>query len=154
MTRHIRDIVSGDTETIEQLMAESFEAVYGEAWSSRDLASTLSLPGVRGRIFSAQNNPAGFCLSYHLPDAAEILMVAVSPAQRRQGIAKCLIDDAVALAMDARKKLLFLEVREGNAAARALYHAHGFTIIGRRKAYYKGRDGILRDAVTLRLPLG
>ncbi len=154
MTSHIRDIVSGDTAVIEQLMTESFEATYGEAWSSRDLASTLSLPGVCGRLYSLQNNPAGFCLSYHLPDAAEILMVAVSPVLRRKGIAKCLIDDAVTLANAAGKKFLFLEVREGNAAARALYDAHGFTTIGRRNQYYKGRDGILRDAVTLRLPLG
>jgi ribosomal-protein-alanine N-acetyltransferase len=42
---------------------------------------------------------------------------------------------------------VYLEVRESNAPARALYAAHGFQEAGRRKEYYRRP---VEDAVVLR----
>jgi ribosomal-protein-alanine N-acetyltransferase len=41
-----------------------------------------------------------------------------------------------------------LEVRAGNAKARALYRGFGFRVVGRRKGYYKnnGEDAVLMTA--------
>ena len=52
------------------------------------------------------------------------------------------VGDALLDALEARareKNLAFLtlEVREGNAPARALYGKHGFRDVGRRKNYYE-----------------
>ncbi|MCI4054270.1 hypothetical protein MM710_39410, partial [Klebsiella pneumoniae] len=44
---------------------------------------------------------------------------------------------------------LLLEVRAGNTAAQALYAAHGFSIAGRRKNYYRATDGQTEDAVLM-----
>lgn len=153
MTLTIRDSVAEDVPILQRLMHCSFDPLYGEAWSIGDLAATLNLPGVRSRLALRQTVALGFCLTYHVPDAAELLMIAVDPDARRQGIARDLLVDATATARLAGLASLFLEVREGNAAARALYTAFGFTVSGRRANYYKGQDKILRDAVTLRLPL-
>jgi ribosomal-protein-alanine N-acetyltransferase len=38
---------------------------------------------------------------------------------------------------------IFLEVREDNEAARALYAQAGFTEAGRRQGYYSGVDGLV-----------
>jgi len=43
---------------------------------------------------------------------------------------------------------VFLEVRESNAPARALYTAQGFKEVGRRKQYYRRP---VEDAIVLRL---
>jgi len=42
---------------------------------------------------------------------------------------------------------VYLEVRESNAPARALYAAHGFKEVGRRKQYYRRP---VEDAIVLR----
>jgi ribosomal-protein-alanine N-acetyltransferase len=44
--------------------------------------------------------------------------------------------------------VLLLEVRQSNAAARALYAKHGFHETGRRRAYYRDPD---EDAVLYAL---
>jgi [ribosomal protein S18]-alanine N-acetyltransferase len=51
---------------------------------------------------------------------------------------------AQAAALGART--MFLEVAAANAAARALYAAHGFTEVGLRRRYYGNGD----DALMLR----
>ncbi|MGB3722839.1 MAG: ribosomal-protein-alanine acetyltransferase, partial [Pacificimonas sp.] len=45
--------------------------------------------------------------------------------------------------------IMHLEVRESNLAALKLYHRHQFAEIGRRKAYYRGIDGRVHDAITM-----
>jgi ribosomal-protein-alanine N-acetyltransferase len=66
------------------------------------------------------------------PSEQEILNLAVDPVFRRQGIASALL----------RSRLrnigthFFLEVREGNRAARQLYEKFGFKEVGRRPEYY------------------
>ena len=46
---------------------------------------------------------------------------------------------------------MFLEVAEGNAAARALYARTGFAGAGRRRGYYARADGSREDALILAL---
>ena len=68
----------------------------------------------------------------------ELLNIAVDPAYRRRGVA-----DELLGALPAGR--IFIEVRESNAAARALYEGSGFTLIGRRRGYYHlpDEDGIV-----------
>ena len=46
---------------------------------------------------------------------------------------------------------LYLEVRESNVAARALYDSEGFAAVGRRRGYYRNP---LEDALLLRREIG
>ena len=68
-------------------------------------------------------------------DEAEIITVAVSPAHRRQGIARALMEHMLYLAEDARASV-YLEVRASNTPARELYLSLGFAETGVRKNYY------------------
>ena len=68
-------------------------------------------------------------------DEAEIITVAVSPAHRRQGIARALMEHMLCLAEDARASV-YLEVRASNTPARELYLSLGFAETGVRKNYY------------------
>jgi ribosomal-protein-alanine N-acetyltransferase len=153
MSLLIRDLLPQDIPALEQLMCQSFDPVFGEAWSPQDLASTLNLPNICPRLSCHGDAICGFCITYLLPDAAELLLVAVGQRARRQGIARRLVLDASELARKAHLPSLFLEVREDNMPARSLYESLGFAMIGRRMGYYKGKDKVLRNAVTLRLPL-
>lgn len=84
---------------------------------------------------------------------AEVFTVGVDPNYQRQGLAKALF--AEALAMLSRlipQGNLFLEVRESNEAARSLYTRLGFEEVGFRKDYYQtatGREGALLMRLAL-----
>ena len=59
--------------------------------------------------------------------------------------------DAALIEMSARGvRTAFLEVRESNSAARALYNSRGFIEIGRRSKYYRRP---VEDALVLRRSL-
>jgi ribosomal protein S18 acetylase RimI-like enzyme len=62
----------------------------------------------------------------------EILNLAVAPAHRRAGIATILLKHEL-----SRGSIHFLEVRESNLAAQALYRKMGFSEVGRRSGYYE-----------------
>jgi ribosomal-protein-alanine N-acetyltransferase len=67
------------------------------------------------------------------PGESEILNLAVDPGERRSGVARALLNEALAGAPGA----WFLEVRASNAAAIRLYEQAGFERAGRRDGYYR-----------------
>jgi ribosomal-protein-alanine N-acetyltransferase len=83
-------------------------------------------------------------------DEAEILTLATMEHARRQGIARRVLAAGLDWAEAAGAMRVFLEVSEGNAPARALYAAAGFTACGVRRRYYA--DG--SDALVLQLTAG
>ena len=42
-----------------------------------------------------------------------------------------------------------LEVADGNLGALALYEKHGFTVVGRRSGFYKGKDAVKMEKKIL-----
>ena len=120
--------------------AASFPA--GEQWGPDAIALQLGLPGAFGFVAPA----GGFILARVAADESEILTLAVDPAVRRAGLGRALLDRAMSEAAGRGAAMMYLEVSELNAAARALYAACGFVEIGRRKRYYGGRT----DALVLR----
>ncbi len=125
-------------------------AIHAEAfatpWDADAFAELLDQPGV-----FAVFEPDGFILVRRVADEAEILTLAVRPAARRAGLGGRLLGRAAVLAASGGAGRLFLEVAEGNAAARALYARAGFQEIGRRRAYYRRPDGRAEDALVLGL---
>jgi ribosomal-protein-alanine N-acetyltransferase len=116
-----------------------------ERWGADAMALQLGLPGAFGLI----DPRGGMVLARVAADEAEILTLAVLPAQRRRGIGRALLDAAAAQAAGCGAATLFLEVSTGNHPAQALYAACGFRPVGHRRRYYP--DGA--DALVLRRPL-
>jgi len=79
------------------------------------------------------------------PDAADVMTLAVRPAQRGRGIGRALLDGLLDRCRAGGLREVFLEVRADNHPARALYAAAGFVPVARRVGYYGGTD-----AVTMR----
>jgi ribosomal protein S18 acetylase RimI-like enzyme len=73
----------------------------------------------------------------NLGEEAEILDVAVPAMHRRRGHARFLLEKFLNLARDRGIRDVFLEVRESNAPAIALYCKFGFSDSGRRPDYYR-----------------
>lgn len=66
----------------------------------------------------------------------ELENIVVAPEARRKGLGKRLLEALMVYARETNSESLFLEVRESNAAARALYEKAGFRQVGSRKSYY------------------
>ena len=77
----------------------------------------------------------------------EIENVAVENASRRSGIGESLIRTLMQKWQESPGNSILLEVRESNAAARALYLKCGLAEVGRRRSYYRDpvEDAILYD---------
>jgi ribosomal-protein-alanine N-acetyltransferase len=105
--------------------------------------------GYPALVIERTGQVAGFVLYRLVADQGEIegeiLNLAVAPSMRRHGLGGQLLAALLPLA-----NRWFLEVRQSNTAALALYRTAGFTVCGQRKHYYAdGEDAVL---MTLKLP--
>jgi len=133
-------------------LAGLHQQVMGEAdgWSTPGLARLLGASAARGFQASADGKLAAFVLAFAAADEAEILALCVSPAHRRQGLARTLLRRLGELLAGEKATLLHLEVRQSNLEARQLYAHCGFAKTGRRKTYYGATDkGPTEDAVLM-----
>lgn len=91
-------------------------------------------------VFLAAEDENGRAVGYaglmYVLDEGYISNVAVSPDRRREGIADMLLTELYERAKAKKLSFLTLEVRESNIPAQSLYKKHGYTEVGRRKAYY------------------
>ena len=138
-------------ETAEALAAlhrAAFADMGERPWTTPELASLLTTSGIRFCI-----RERGFVAVRVAADEAEILTLAVHPEARRRGLARALVDQALAEAAGAGAIRVLLEVAIDNSAARGLYERLGFVETGRRGRYYGRADGSRVDALVLALDL-
>lgn len=140
-----------DLPAVMTVMEAAFEPRFGEAWTFAQCAGLLPMPGVWLALARGQGDTFGFSLSRIVADEAELLLLAVQPDARRRGVGKSLLDHFLATAIKRGASRVHLEVRDGNPAVN-LYTMSGFTLAGRRRRYYNGRDGQLYDALSLSRP--
>jgi ribosomal-protein-alanine N-acetyltransferase len=72
---------------------------------------------------------------------AHLLNLCVDPDWQGRGVGRRLLRRMFRVAVQRNADTLFLEVRESNAAALALYASEGFVEIGQRRGYYPAVDG-------------
>jgi ribosomal-protein-alanine N-acetyltransferase len=137
-----------DLAGVMEVMNDSFDPAFGEAWTGPQCAGLLPMPGVWLSLARDGEAVAGFALGRTVLDQAELLLLAVKRDRQGAGVGRMLLDRFAAIAVARGATRLHLEVRDGNAALR-LYSGAGFREIGRRKNYYTGRDGQIYDALTL-----
>jgi len=101
---------------------------------------------------SETGSASGFSLIRTVADESELLLIAVSPERRRQGVGRGLLNHFLDHARSEGITRAHLEVRDGNPAIQMYRHA-GFEPIGRRRNYYRGDDGQQFDALTFALDL-
>ena len=118
----------GEIEAIERLC-------FDPPWTLEQLRAQL---GGRHIFLAAVENGAvlGYVGLEYVLDEGYISNIAVAPAARRRGIADMLLDGLESRARGLGLSFMTLEVRRGNAPARALYEKHGFAVAGERKNYY------------------
>lgn len=138
-----------DVSATMRVMEAAFDPAYGEAWSTAQLLTLFALPSARVCVAWDGEVPCGFAAARVAGPESELLLIGVDPAWRGQGVGRRLIDDWLAWAADAGADEYFLEMRADNDAV-YFYRQAGFVECGRRPQYYRGGDGVVRDAITMR----
>ncbi|GAA2171450.1 ribosomal protein S18-alanine N-acetyltransferase [Agrococcus versicolor] len=144
----LRTAVPGDLDAIMAIETASFGLT---AWSRPVMEREMTSEW--GRYVVAVDD-AGAVVGYvglrAVGVEGDIQTIAVSAAARGTGLGRRLLAEAQQDARMRGVRELFLEVREDNAPARALYLSEGFEEIGVRPGYYQP-EGI--DAIAMRKEL-
>lgn len=136
------------------VLASLYQAVLDDgAWTEAAIAHLLESGGgfallASGRAYG-EIMPQGFGLGRVTVDEAELLAIGVLPDARRMGLGNRLVEAMSAAAHRFGASRLFLEVRNNNSGALALYGKAGFQLVGCRPAYYHGPMGNITDANIL-----
>jgi ribosomal-protein-alanine N-acetyltransferase len=137
------------TRPAEEHVREELSRPWTRAWVAREANDASDAEAANTTDATERARVVGYLLSWHVADELHILQVAAAPAERRRGIGRALVDEALAYCARERVRLVLLEVRRSNLPAIALYRRVGFVASNVRRAYYN--DG--EDAVEMQLEL-
>jgi ribosomal-protein-alanine N-acetyltransferase len=145
MTALLRPATAEDVPEVARIERVCF----ADPWSPAAFRRLLTGPPAifLVAVFPPQEIIAGYVIAFLVDEDAEILNLAVEPQYRGKGLAGQMLDAVVIQLAGSGVANAYLEVRESNAAARALYASRGFSEIGRRRAYYRRP---VEDALVLR----
>mgnify|MGYP000220804111 CR=1 FL=1 len=107
-------------------------------WRPKKLGKLLQYKDNLAPVAVVRGEIAGFAVMHYLKDEANLILLAVKPAYRKQGIGSHLVRWLEDCASLAGTPALSLEVRASNAAARIFYHRLGYREMKRINGYYAG----------------
>ena len=144
-------IRAANIDDLGAILALEQAAAEAAHWSADHYKSRLQSEPQAARFLVAESNDpkevSGFlCARIIGPvNEWEIENLVVDEKFRRQGIGAQLLGSLIENWEATAATELFLEVRESNTAARALYERHGLREAGRRRSYYRdpSEDAIL-----------
>ena len=125
---------------------------YGWPWTRGNFIDTLAAGYLAEVLEDRDAGLLGYFVAMTGVDEIHLLNVTVAPAWQGQGYGSGLLDAVEAHGRDRGLAALWLEVRQSNRRARALYARRGFTEVSVRRGYYPAA-GRREDAVVMRLPL-
>jgi ribosomal-protein-alanine N-acetyltransferase len=135
-----------DVARVAELEAASFTAPWREGTFHR----LVGRPLAELWVVEEEGRVVGYAVLWCVLDQGELANIAIAPEARGRGLGGALLDHVLAEARRRGMRTLFLEVRESNRAARAMYDARGFLEVGVRPGYYSSPS---EDARVLKLPL-
>ena len=123
---------------------------FTDPWSPSSFRDLVGEPRVIFTVAEVAGAVAGYSVVWTAADESELANIAVAPERRGQHLGRLLLDGALEAAHQGGATAMYLEVRESNTVARALYASRGFEPVGRRRNYYRHPK---EDALVLRARL-
>ena len=139
-----------DLDAVLAIEGRAFPQPWSRSFFEKELAAsqaacTVAVTGGDGHG-PATTGIVGYSVCWRVLDELHLLNVAVHPEHRGGAIGRRLVE---AILDDGRltgARVVYLEVRAGNVAARRLYRRLGFRDLGVRRAYYgPGQDAIVME---------
>jgi len=153
--------LSFSTATIQLLTAADVASVVeierlsnSHPWTARNFHDALA-SGYLCLVACEHGAVSGFAVARLLVDEAELLLIAVTPEMRRQGVALLLWFELAERLQASGARTVHLEVRQSNHSAQAFYGSRGFVQSGVRPKYYPNgaHESEREDAVLMKVSL-
>jgi ribosomal-protein-alanine N-acetyltransferase len=144
----VRPAEAADLPRLEEIATRSATAAQ---WNQIEYQKLLAPEPLLIRavlVVEQDGGVVGFIVGRQVGLEWEIENIAVTASARRRGLGSRLVGEFLRLVRERGGSQVFLEVRESNHAARALYEKWAFVESGRRRGYYLSPD---EDALVLRL---
>ncbi|MGB8779587.1 MAG: ribosomal protein S18-alanine N-acetyltransferase [Candidatus Bathyarchaeia archaeon] len=143
MTAVIEDALVRHLDRLCEIETECFR---DEAFTKEQILQLLKEYNCVNLVARVDGIIAGFVIGLMYVDRkalyAHILTIDVSPAHRRRGIGRLLLQEIERIFKEKGVKASHLEVREDNVAAINLYRKLGYEKIGKLRNYYGKANGI------------
>lgn len=117
-------------------------------WSEASFAQSLNAPYFARALFS-QDQLIGYAIVMLVAGEATLMDIGVMPDRQGKGGGKVLLEDCIAQCKKHAASELWLEVRESNHGAIALYHKFLFRRVDVRKNYYTTATGERENAQVM-----
>jgi ribosomal-protein-alanine N-acetyltransferase len=146
----LRPATLPDAHAMALMSRDLIETGLGWTYDAPRIARLLANADTLGLVACDGPGPAGFALMQFGYERAHLMLLAVQVQSQRCGIARRMLTWLVESALAAGIAELTLELRAGNAAARAFYRTMGFSDLGLLPGYYQKREPALRMRRVLR----
>lgn len=133
----VRPAAAADIPRLVEIAAHSVTAAQ---WNQDEYVRLFAPETLHKRLTLVVEENAevvGFIVGSQVAQECEIENIAVNGKARRRGLGTRLLGEFLELVRSRGGQEIWLEVRESNLAARALYEKWAFVETGRRKAYYQ-----------------
>ena len=140
-----------DARAIASMSRDLIEAGLGWSYRPERVVRLIRNRDTTTLIADRPEAPVGFAVMGFGDERAHLMLLAVHPAHHRQGIARLMMDWLVTSADVAGIESLHLELRAGNAAARAFYRKMDFVETELLPGYYRGAESAIRMERVLRV---
>lgn len=134
-----------------EILAELERACFpDDFWTLGSICGTLERNDILYRIeYREDGSPYGYCIGAAAFGEAELYRIGVLPEFRRRGIGKRILTNFIKACPSDTKKI-FLEVKETNKSAIALYQSSGFKSVSKRTGYYGGgKNALIMELETV-----
>jgi ribosomal protein S18 acetylase RimI-like enzyme len=156
----IRLAEPGDAQPIAEMSRDFIESGLGWRYDAAHIQRALRrretavLVATERQTYVARVRPAlaAFAVMDFGDERAHLVLLAVQPIRRRNGIGRRLVDWLLESALTAGMASVHLELRADNEAARRFYRALGFSETVLVPRYYNGREAAMRMIRVLRAP--
>lgn len=125
------------------------QQAYSHPWTRGNFIDSLASGYEAQLLLDAQGQLLGYFVAMPVLDEVHLLNITVTPSHQGRGWARVMLDGLTLWARQRNAHWLWLEVRESNTRARALYEKNGFQQIAQRKNYYPAVDGQREHAIIM-----
>lgn len=140
----IEDATLDDLDTILEIEARA----YPVPWNREQMLTVFKDNVIRMKLLM-DGELIGYAFVSIVLDEGHLLHITIDPIHHGKRLGRYLLEQVLKLGDLHQLATIFLEVREGNTPARALYDRIGFNQVGMRKGYYPCKINGREDAIVM-----
>ena len=140
----LRDLSARDVPLLKQIEEKAYE--FG--WSERNFVDALNENYIAKALIN-YSVVVGYYFWQKVLDECHLLNFTIASERQRRGLGNWMLSQLLVSLRTKGITAIYLEVRPSNDTAISLYSRFGFSIIGRRKNYYPGKES-REDALVMK----